>query len=101
MATINFFNFVFHAIFVLYATRELGVEPGTLGLVLGAGAVGGIVGALIAPRLEKLIGIGAAFMLGAVLFPAAADPDPARLRAARLRIVAMLGAAEFFCSASA
>ena len=60
VATINFFNFVFHAIFVLYATRELGVNPGLLGLVLGAGAVGGVIGAVIAPRIEKLIGLGAA-----------------------------------------
>ena len=32
VATINLFNFVFHAIFVLYATSELGVNPGLLGL---------------------------------------------------------------------
>ena len=38
-ATTNFFNFMFAALFILYATKELGVEPGTLGLVLGAGAV--------------------------------------------------------------
>ena len=44
-ATINFFNFVFSALFILYATTELGVAPGTLGLVLGAAAVGGILGA--------------------------------------------------------
>ena len=37
-ATINFFNFVFWALFILYATRELDVRPGVLGLVLGAGA---------------------------------------------------------------
>ncbi len=69
-ATVNLFNFVFHAIFVLYATSELGVSPGTLGLALGAGAVGGIVGALIAPRLEQRIGIGRSIVLGSVLFPA-------------------------------
>ena len=32
-ATVNFFNFVFWALFVLYVTRELGISPGTLGLV--------------------------------------------------------------------
>jgi len=35
-ATINFFNFVFWALFILYVTRTLGVRPGVLGLVLGA-----------------------------------------------------------------
>src|SRR5262245_3718895 len=38
-ATINLFNFVFHALFILYAVQTLDVRPATLGLVLGAGAV--------------------------------------------------------------
>lgn len=96
-ATINFFNFVFHAIFVLYATRELGVSPGLLGIVLGAGAVGGIVGALLAVRIERLIGIGAAFTLGTVLFPLPLVLVPLA-SGSELRVVVMLGAAEFFCS---
>jgi len=69
-ATINFFNFVFAALFILYVTRSLGISPGTLGLVLGAAAVGGIVGALATGRISRRIGIGPAFVLGCVLFPA-------------------------------
>jgi len=41
-ATINFFNFMFWALFFLYATRTLDVGPGLLGLVLGAASVGGL-----------------------------------------------------------
>jgi MFS family permease len=70
VATINLFNFMFFALFVLYATRGLGITPGTLGLVLGAGAVGGILGALVASRIGRRLGIGGAFALGCVLFPA-------------------------------
>jgi MFS family permease len=69
-ATVNFFNFAFHAIFVLFATTELGVSPGLLGAVLGAGAVGSALGAIVAPAVQRRIGIGRAYMLGAVLFPA-------------------------------
>ena len=69
-ATINFFNFVFFALFVLYATRELGIDAATLGLVLGAGAVGGIVGSIATGRISRSMGIGPAFVLGCVLFPA-------------------------------
>jgi MFS family permease len=69
-ATVNFFNFAFHAIFVLFATDELGVSPGLLGAVLGAGAVGSALGAVVAPGVQRRIGIGRAYMLGAVLFPA-------------------------------
>ena len=94
-ATVNLFNFVFYAIFVLYATRELGVAPGTLGIALGAGAVGGILGALIAPRLESVIGIGRSFVLGSVLFPAPLILVPIA-SGSELQLGLMLGAAEFF-----
>jgi MFS family permease len=69
-ATINFFNFVFWALFILYVTRSLHVRPGTLGVVLGAGAVGGLVGSVATGRLGRRIGIGPAFLVGCVLFPA-------------------------------
>jgi MFS family permease len=68
-ATINLFNFVFWALFILYAVRSLGVSAGTLGLVLGAGAVGGLIGSMITTRLSRRIGIGPAFLLGSILFP--------------------------------
>jgi MFS family permease len=69
-ATINFFNFVFFALFVLYATRELGIGAATLGLVLGAGAVGGLIGSVATGRISRRLGVGPAFVLGCVLFPA-------------------------------
>lgn len=69
-ATINFFNYVFFTLFVLYATRELGVSPGALGLVLGAGAVGGVIGSIVTGAIGRRIGLGPAFALGCVLFPA-------------------------------
>jgi MFS family permease len=68
-ATINLFNFVFWALFILYAVRGLGVSAGTLGLVLGAGAVGGLIGSMVTTRLSRRIGIGPAFLLGCILFP--------------------------------
>ncbi len=69
-ATINFFNFAFFALFILYATKSLDVPPGTLGLVLGAGAVGSVVGSVITGRVARRIGVGPAFALGCVVFPA-------------------------------
>ncbi len=68
-ATVNFFNFVFWALFVLYATRELDVPAGTLGLILGAGAVGGVIGSILTGRISRRIGIGPAFLVGCVVFP--------------------------------
>jgi MFS family permease len=97
VATINLFNFIFWAIFVLFATRELGVSPGVLGLALGAGAFGGIVGALLAVRLEKLIGMGPAFTLGAVLFPLPLVLVPLATGPEAV-VAAMLATAEFLSS---
>jgi MFS family permease len=70
VATVNLFNYCFAALFILYTTVSLGVEPGILGLALGAGAVGSVVGAFIAGRVGRRIGIGRAYLIGLVLFPA-------------------------------
>ena len=82
-ATINFFNFVFWALFVLYATRTLGISAGTLGLVLGAGAVGGLIGSVAATPVSRRIGIGPTLLLGCFVFsapfllvPLAGGPQP-------------------------
>lgn len=82
-ATLNFFNFVFWALFVLYATRTLGVSAGTLGLVLGAGAVGGLVGSVAATPVSRRIGIGPTLLVGCIVFsapfllvPLAGGPEP-------------------------
>ncbi|HEV2712700.1 MAG TPA: MFS transporter [Gaiellaceae bacterium] len=96
-ATINLFNFVFHAIFILYATKELGVDPGLLGLVLGAGAVGGIAGAFVAVRVERLIGIGPSFTLGCVLFPGPLVLVPLA-SGTEVQAAVILGLAEFLSS---
>ena len=68
-ATINFFNFVFFALIILYANRYLGVGPGALGLVLGLGAAGAVIGALITGRVSRRIGIGPTYVVGCILFP--------------------------------
>ena len=69
-AVINFFDFMVLALFALYATRSLHIRPGVLGLVLGAGAVGSLLGALAAQPISRRVGTGWAYVIGAVLFPA-------------------------------
>jgi MFS family permease len=70
VATINFFNFVFWALFLLYASRYLHVTPATLGVVLGVAAAGTLVASAFAGRLARSIGLGRAFLIGCFLFPA-------------------------------
>ncbi|WP_325050897.1 MFS transporter [Micromonospora musae] len=95
--TVNLFNFMFAALFVLYATTELHLSPGLLGTVLGAGAVGGLFGAAVTGRLTRRFGIGPTLVSGFLLFPAplllvplADGPTPV--------VLGMLFAAEFFCA---
>ena len=70
-ATLNLFNFGFQALFILYVTTYLLVDPGLLGLALGAGAIGAVVGALVASRIGARLGLGPTFALGLIVFPAA------------------------------
>jgi MFS family permease len=70
VATLNFFNFIFFALFVLYATRQLDVAPATLGLVLGVAAIGTLGGSFVTARVSRRLGIGRTFALGCFLFPA-------------------------------
>ena len=93
-ATINFFNFVFWALFFLYATKTLGVGAGLLGLVLGAASVGGVLGSIVTGRISRRIGVGPAFIAGSVLFPAPLVLVPLA-GGAEWTILASLFAAEF------
>jgi len=70
VATVNFFSYAFTALFILYATTFLNLNPGLLGIVLGAGAVGAVFGALIASRVGRTIGIGPSYALGLFVFSA-------------------------------
>jgi MFS family permease len=93
-ATINFFNFVFWALFLLYATKTLGLGAGLLGLVLGAASVGGVLGSIVTGRISRRIGVGPAFIAGSVLFPAPLVLVPLA-GGAEWTILAFLFAAEF------
>ncbi len=85
------------ALFVLYATRELGLSPATLGLVLTAAAPGALVGAALAARAARRFGTGRtiffAYLLDSIallLLPfAAIVPGPQAV------VIAFLIAAEF------
>jgi len=70
VATVNLFTFASSALFILYVTTLLGVSPGLLGLALGTGAVGAVIGAIFASRIGRRLGMGPAYALGLIIFPA-------------------------------
>jgi MFS family permease len=68
--TLNLFNYMFAALFVLYVSTELKLSPGLLGVVIGAGSVGALIGAGLTGRLVRRLGIGPTVVLSFVAFPA-------------------------------
>ncbi len=69
--TSNLFNSIATATYIVYAVRELGLSPGEIGIVFGLGNIGSIVGALIASRVARLLGLGPAIVASMFLgFPA-------------------------------
>jgi len=93
-ATLNLFNTGFYALLVLYATRDLGMGAGAIGLALAIGGFGSLLGALVVRRLSNRIGLGPALVFGFVLTPAPLLLVP--LAAGTEVPVLLLAVAEFF-----
>jgi MFS family permease len=58
-ATSNLFGNAIQAIFVLYATRDLGLPPALIGLIYAASGPGALLGAIIAGASARRFGLGA------------------------------------------
>jgi MFS family permease len=61
--TSNLFSGMSAAVVVLFLRRQLQLSPGHIGVLLGAGSVGGLLGALLGGRLGRRIGIGRAILV--------------------------------------
>lgn len=84
------FGGLFSALYVLFAIRTLGLSPAMLGLAIGAGGVGALAGAVIAPVLSRRLGQGPAIILataGAALALLIAPFAPAAPMAALAALV--------------
>ena len=80
--TSNLFGNAMMAIYVLYATRELGIQPAVIGLIFAVAGPGALFGALIAGWLAHRFGLGTtiigSILVGQVanfLVPLAAGPS--------------------------
>ena len=54
----NFFSNVTGVMLVLFCIRDLGLAPGDIGIAMGLGAAGGLLGALLTPRINRIVGEG-------------------------------------------
>jgi MFS family permease len=64
----NFFGSVGFAILLVYAARHWHMSAGLVGLGFAIGAFGFLIGALAAPRLQRVLGIGKTTLLMTPLF---------------------------------
>ena len=93
-ATLNFFYVMFAALYLLYAVRVLHIRPGLVGVLIGAGAIGAVLGSLVTKPLAARIGAGWAYAAGCLLYAAPLVLWPLAHGAMPL-VLAMLFAAEF------
>ncbi len=54
----TFFGNFYGTLYELYAIRDLGLTPAVLGIVVSAGGIGALIGALSAERIQKRFGLG-------------------------------------------
>jgi predicted MFS family arabinose efflux permease len=59
---LNFCSYGYPLIMIVRA-QELGAEPSTIGLMFASGGIGGIVGALLAPKLLRRYGVGTTMLV--------------------------------------
>ncbi|MFF1816670.1 MFS transporter [Kribbella sp. NPDC058245] len=100
--TINFFNLIGSAMLVLFASRELHLPAGTIGLAFGIGSTGALVGAVAAAPLSRVIGVGPLIAVGAIVFPgaiaiAALADGPIWMKATALAAAQFVGGFAVMC----
>lgn len=78
----SFFGGFFGALYGIYAIRVLGLTPAVLGMLISAGGLGALLGAVLAGRLYRRFGLGRVligsfllFGLNAMVVPLASGPQ--------------------------
>jgi predicted MFS family arabinose efflux permease len=63
--TDSFFGNFFAGLYALYCIRDLGMTPALVGLATAAGGVGDLIGAIVAERVTRRLGVGRV-LIGAI-----------------------------------
>ncbi|MGW0719995.1 MFS transporter [Streptomyces sp. NPDC002778] len=82
-ALFNFFEQAMLTLYTVYAASVVGITPAWLGLTVALGAIGSVVGAVVAEQAERRLGLRRGVVAGMaiasvapVLIPLATDPTP-------------------------
>ena len=93
-ATMNFFGRMFLAVYVLYMTRDLGLGPVGVGLVLATGGLGSLAGALVTGPTTRRFGPGPMLVASQLAFGLMGLLVPLAVLVPRIALV-MVVASEF------
>ncbi|WP_336111105.1 MFS transporter [Streptomyces sp. PTD9-10] len=74
LSTLSFGLAVMNTYWAYYLLDRLGASPSAYGVIMGIGGAGGVVGALLAPRIVARIGIGPTIIVGFAVSPLAQVP---------------------------
>jgi MFS family permease len=97
ISSLSLFNAAFEAVQILYLTRQLGLTAGWLGVIFAGGSVGFLLGALIADRLTRRLGLGRSLVLGVLVLGSSDLLVPLAGRIGTLwLVVSVLIVAQFF-----
>lgn len=72
IGTMAVFNALYEAVWILYVSQRLDIDPLALGTMISIGSVGVVIGAFVASRVIRWVGIGRAVLVGS-LIPALSD----------------------------
>ncbi len=82
-AIANLFSAIASSVLLIFAVRELQLDAVLIGLIIAGGSSGGVLGALVATRVQRRIGVGmtlllceAGFAAGYLLVPVASVAAP-------------------------
>jgi MFS family permease len=68
----NFFSNILYAVLLLFLVRQLGFTPELIGIAFSIGAVGFLIGAILAGRIGNRLGVGPTIVASAFVFGPAA-----------------------------
>jgi MFS family permease len=92
--TFMFWYSAYSVLLLVHLTERVGLSAGTIGVVVGVGALGGIAGSLAAPGLGRILGLGRVLM-GALVVSSAAAALAAAAVHPRWAAVGCVGLSQF------
>lgn len=88
---LNLFSHVLLALFILYLSRDLGISPSVIGVLMATWGVGAVGGAVFAPALGRRFGVGRTILGASLVFSVLLSVYPAAPFGEKWLTVTVLG----------